>query len=178
MNQKLLYSYLMFLLTILIAAACGTAPPASPTATPSGNLNDPADNPALETAATAPAPLTAEPLPDTYPAPQLAAPAAPTHEPGYPPPPTFPPTVDPYPGGLVWIIRPVGVQCEDGTAPGYGDLQESVATLIAAGLEVASSEMTDIPVTAVCGSPTSAHYRVQINPDDLDTASAMGWERE
>ncbi len=56
--------------------------------------------------------------------------------PGYPPPPTSPPPTDPYPGGLVWIIRPVGVQCEDGTAEGYGDLSESVATLTAAGLQV------------------------------------------
>ena len=176
MKQRFWYAYLTAFLIILIVAACGTAPPAEPTATPGAETPEPALSPAEAPAVTAPAPPTAEPLPESYPPPPVL-PVQPTHPPGYPPPATFPPTVDPYPGGLVWIVRPVGVQCEDGTEAGYGDLSESVATLIAAGLQVASSEMTDIPVTAVCGSPTSAHYRVQINPDGLNTARAMGWER-
>jgi len=32
--------------------------------------------------------------------------------------------------------------------------------------------------TTACGSPTSAHYRVQISADELDTALSMGWDRE
>jgi hypothetical protein len=79
---------------------------------------------------------------------------------------------------MVWIIRPVGIQCEDGTALGYGDLGEAVATLTAAGLRVADSEVIELMVTTSCGSPTSAHYRVQINSDDLDSALSMGWTRE
>jgi hypothetical protein len=88
------------------------------------------------------------------------------------------PTVDPYPGGIIWIIRPVGTQCEDGTTLGYGDLRESVATLTAAGLRVVDSEMVELMVTTACGSPTSAHYRVQIDIEDLDSALSMGWDRE
>ncbi len=168
MKQQLSIAIITLLLIILAVSACGTAPPAQPTATPSGS-------PALETAPSAPVQPTAESLPDSYPPP---APIQPTREPNYPPPPTFPPTVDPYPGGLVWIIRPVGVQCEDGTTEGYGDLRESVATLTAAGLHVVESEMADLMVPAVCGSPTSAHYRIQISVDGLNTASSMGWKRE
>lgn len=170
MKQRLSITIIALLLIIFAVSACGTAPPAQPTATPSGS-------PGLETAPPAQIQPTAESLPDSYPPPP-PAPVQPTREPNYPPPPTFPPTVDPYPGGLVWIIRPVGVQCEDGTAEGYGDLRESVATLTAAGLQVENSEMIDLMVPAACGSPTSAHYRIQINVDGLNTANSMGWQRE
>jgi hypothetical protein len=72
----------------------------------------------------------------------------------------------------------VGTQCEDGTAPGYSDLGEAVATLTAAGLRVVNSEMSELLVATACGSPTSAHYRVQIEAEDLETALSMGWFRE
>lgn len=159
-------------------AACGTAPPANPTNTPDPSLDDALTNPQDSSTATPPAPPTAAPIQGSYPGSQPAAPQQPTKELGYPVPATFPPTVDPYPGGLVWIIRPVGTQCEEGTIQGYGDLSESVATLVAAGLNVENSQMTDIPVTAVCGSPTSAHYRIQISYEGLSTALSMGWKQE
>ncbi len=177
MKRWLFTQWFPFLLLIFMLAACGTAPPAGPTATP-GPAPDEALNPQNGPTATPLAPPAESPLPSSYPGSQPAPPQAPTNEPGYPPPPTFPPTVDPYPGGLVWIIRPVGTQCEEGTIEGYGDLSESVATLVAAGLQVESSEMTDIPVTANCGSPTSAHYRIQISYEGLDTALSMGWRQE
>lgn len=113
-----------------------------------------------------------------YPAPEIVEPASPTLDADYPAPPTPAPTVDPYPGGLVWIIRPVGIQCEEGTAPGYGDLRQATSTLTAAGVTVANAEMMDLMVTASCGSPTSAHFRVQIAPEDLQTALSMGWTQE
>lgn len=173
MKQRLFITCLTLSIILVIFAACGTAPPARPT--PSENSSQPQSSPALPTL---PLPPTVEPVPEAYPPPQLEIPEQATHEPGYPPPATFPPTVDPYPGGLVWIIRPVGVQCEEGTALGYGDLGESVATLTAAGLQVEASEMLERVVPAVCGSATSAHYRIQIKVDGLDTARSMGWERE
>jgi hypothetical protein len=117
-------------------------------------------------------------VPNAYPAPEVVAPATSTRDPDYPAPPTFAPTVEPYPGGLVWIIRPVGIQCEEGTTPGYGDLREATSTLTAAGVKVAQSEMTELIVTDVCGSPTSAHFRVQIAADNLQTALSMGWTQE
>jgi hypothetical protein len=79
---------------------------------------------------------------------------------------------------VIWIIRPVGIQCEEGTAPGYGDLRESVATLTAAGIRVVNSQMTELMVAASCGSPTSAHFLVQIDAEDLDKALSMGWAKE
>jgi hypothetical protein len=168
-------SFLMILGTFLITS-CGTAPPAEPTMTPGAKPNESDDAPSLKPAATAPALPTAEPLPEDYPPP--APTLQPTNPADYPGPATVMPTVDPYPGGMVWIIRPVGIQCEDGTTLGYGDLSEAVATLTAAGLRVTDSEMIEMMVTTSCGSPTSAHYRVQISSDDLDTALSMGWDRE
>lgn len=125
------------------------------------------------------APLTQTPLPDNYPSPeQVLPPPTPTLDPNYPAQPTLPPTPDPYPGGTVWVIRPVGIQCEEGTAPGYGDLREAQSTLTAAGVKVAEAEMTELMVTTSCGSPTSAHFRVQIAAEDLQTALSMGWMQE
>lgn len=175
--MKLHYSLGSFLLVLgtLLITSCGTAPPAGTIMTSTAEPSDSDAGPVLEPAATAPAMPTAEPLPEDYPPP---APLEPTYPPDYPAPPTPMPTVNPYPGGMIWIIRPVGIQCEDGTAPGYGDLRESVATLTAAGLRVVDSEIVELMVTTSCGSPTSAHYRIQINADDLDSALSMGWDRE
>jgi hypothetical protein len=120
---------------------------------------------------------TAETPPGAYPG-DVVAPEADATTAGYPAQPETQPEAEAYPGGLVWVIRPVGVQCEQGTAEGYGDLTEAVATLSASGVEVAASEMTNRIVTTVCGAPTSAHFRVQIAADSLDTAVNMGWEAE
>ena len=170
-----LSSFFIILATFLITS-CGTAPPAETNMTPAAEPGDSDAGPVLEPAATAPALPTAEPLPGDYPPP--APLVQPTYPPDYPGPPTPLPTVDPYPGNMVWIIRPVGIQCEDGTAVGYGDLRESIATLTAAGLRVVDSEIIELMVITSCGSPTSAHYRIQINADDLDSALSMGWDRE
>ena len=170
MKSRLLFSLSILILASLLIAACGTAPPAEPTATPINEPDDSSSEPVLEPEPTAPALPTAESLPADYPPPQPTTPSE------YPGPTT--PTSDPYPGGMVWILRPVGIQCEDGTDPGYGDLGEAVATLTAAGLRVVASEMTELLVTASCGSPTSAHNRIQIEADDLETALSMGWFRE
>ncbi len=172
MNLRLLFSFSILILASFLIAACGTAPPAEPTATPANEPADSSSDPALEPEPTAPALPTAESLPADYPPPQ------PTTPPDYPGPTTPTPTIDPYPGGVVWILRPVGIQCEDGTDPGYRDLAEAVATLTAAGMRVVDSEMTELLVAASCGSPTSAHYRVQIEAEDMETALSMGWFRE
>lgn len=176
-STKSLGSFLLFL-GVFLLTACGTAPPAGTIMTPTSDAGGSDALPALEPAATAAAQPTAEALPENYPPPQPALPVPATYPPDYPGPPTLMPTVDPYPGGVVWIIRPVGIQCEDGTAPGYGDLSEAVATLTAAGLSVLDSEVIEMLVTTSCGSPTSAHYHIQIDVVDLDSALSMGWEQE
>ena len=169
MNVRILSRQLVVILLILMLSACG---PAAPLATPTAGA--PATAPALQSAPTQ-TPVTAVP---GYPAPLPTAPTSPTRPADYPAPPTIPPPADPYPGGLVWIVRPVGVQCEEGTAPGYGDLREATATMTAAGVRVKESQMTEMMVTAVCGSPTSAHFRLQIDANDLQTAELLGWTSE
>ena len=60
--------------------------------------------------------------------------------------PTAPPIVNPYPeaaGNLIWVLKPVGEQCAE--TPTTPDLQTAVADMIAFGIPVAASEMTDLP---------------------------------
>lgn len=158
--------FLLIIVLLIMVSACSTTPEALPTLVPptsgSGGL------------ATA-VPESGYPAPESQP----IVPATATREPGYPEQPAaLPPTPDPYPGGLVWIIRPVGIQCEETTSPGYGNLREAVSTLTAAGIAVADSEMTELMVATSCGSPTSAHFRVQIAADDLSIAQSMDWVQE
>ncbi len=155
---------------LVLLSACGPASGQEPAVGPET---------APTVAAVEEAPLsTPTTVPAGYPAPELVAPPAPTLDPDYPAPPTLPPTVDPYPGGLVWVIKPVGIQCEEGTLPGYGDLRETTSTMTAAGINVAGAEMTERMVTTSCSSPTSAHFRIQIAAEDLQTALSMGWTQE
>jgi hypothetical protein len=154
-----------------LLAACNT--PAAPfsTATPAATAAATPEN-----ALSAP---TQTPVP--YPDPALATAAAATTAPeqaGYPLPASPAPTVDAYPGGLIWIIRPVGIQCEPGRPAGYNTLNEAVATLRAAGISAQGAETIERPVATACGSPTSEHYRVQIGADHLAAAEAMGWLAE
>jgi len=166
MSNNFIRALFLMILTLVLMSGCGQSETNIPEPIPT--LPSLEDVPATE-------PTT---VPSGYPAPEVMQPATPPPDPNYPAPPTYPPTVDPYPGGLVWILRPVGIQCEEGTSPGYGDLREAASTLTAAGLTVARSEMTELVVSDSCGSPTSAHYRVQIAADDLQNALSMGWTQE
>ncbi|MEZ4590005.1 MAG: hypothetical protein R3D55_02495 [Chloroflexota bacterium] len=97
---------------------------------------------------------------------------------GYTMPPTVPP-LNPYPeanGTLVWVIKPVGEQCAE--TPTTPDLQTAVADMIAFGIPVEASEMTELPVCTSCGCPTSAHFRLQIDSGYLGNAAVLGWEVE
>ncbi len=154
---------LLFLAVMTGLSACGA----------SGAGETPAALPPLEQAPTE-QPGTP---PVNYPAPESALPQATTPSAGYPAPPTLPPTVDPYPGGEVWVMRPMGIQCEEGTLPGYGDLRETKSTLTAAGIQVEEVEIIEMMVTTSCGSPTSAHYHARIAAGDLETALSLGWSK-
>jgi hypothetical protein len=117
--------------------------------------------------------------------------SAPEGAEGYPPPPVlsplpegyeFPPTIpplNPYPeanGTLIWVIKPVGEQCaETSTTP---DLQTAVADMIAFGIPVVASEITELTVCSACGCPTSAHFRLQIDSGYLGNAAVLGWTAE
>ena len=92
-----------------------------------------------------------------------------------PPPVAYPDARDAYPAaeGEVWVVRPVGVQCED---PEYTDIQDAITDLKAIGVEVLDSETFEMPTASVCGGPTSAHFRVLIAAEDAEAAAALGWE--
>lgn len=158
-----------FLIVVCIfLAACG-APAA---------VEEPVNQPAEPAPAVGEPSLaeTAVPIEGAYP----AQPAEPLPAEGYPPAPALP---DPYPaageGGLVWVIRPEGVQCEASDAPtGEKGLQGAVEALEAAGVDAQAWELTEMMVTAVCGSPTSTHYLVQIPATALDKAISLGWAEQ
>ncbi len=168
--------YIGVLLLTIIATACG---PAAETNAPSTVPATPETEGVLEVA-TQPATATeSAPPPD---APE-AYPAQPTAVPlpeGYPAAAEPIATVDPYPeavDGFIWMLLPVGVQCED-NASIYTDLQDAVAGLTAVNVLTGQSETTDLMVCSACGCPTSAHYRVQVSVEDVNAAQALGWNRE
>ncbi len=172
-NIKSWYISVLLLTFIIIAAACG----------PAGETNDPSAVPAtpetedLLEAATAPAESAPPPdAPEAYPAQPTAVPLTE----GYPAPSEPIATIDPYPeavDGFIWMLLPVGVQCED-DANTYTDLQDAVAGLTAVSVQTNQSEITELMVCSACGCPTSAHYRVQVSVADVNAAQALGWNRE
>ena len=91
---------------------------------------------------------------------------------------TSEPTPDPYPAGLVWINRPVGIQCQEGFLPGYGSLGEAVSTMRAAGVSIVAFEEVTLAVPDECGGPTAEHFRLQISAEDAAAAASMGWTLE
>jgi hypothetical protein len=89
-------------------------------------------------------------------------------------------TIDPYPeavDGFIWMLLPVGVQCEEDAAS-YNDLQDAVAGLTAVNVQTGQAEITEMTVCSACGCPTSAHYRVQVSIEDVNAAQSLGWTRE
>lgn len=172
MNIKFWHVSLLIMM-MTITAACG----------PATETGEPATVPAgvLEVA-TQPAPVAATeaaPQPD---APE-AYPSQPTAVPqtdGYPAPAAPVATIDPYPGavdGFIWMLLPVGVQCED-DASLYTDLQDAIAGLTAVSVQTGQSEITELMVCTACGCPTSAHFRLQIDAGYLGNAQVLGWFAE
>lgn len=174
MNIKFWHVGLLIMMMTL-AAACGPATESGEPATVPANegvlevVTQPAPAAATEAAPQPDAPEaypaqpTAVPQTDSYPAP--AAPVA---------------TINPYPGavdGFIWMLLPVGVQCEDDASP-YTDLQDALAGLTAVSVQTAQSEITELMVCSACGCPTSAHYRVQVSVEDVNAAQSLGWNRE
>lgn len=133
--------------------------PSEPTAT----MEVPTEEPPTEE------PATSEPT--AYPAlPTATPPGAEGGYPGVTPAPTY----NPYPGGLVKISHPMGLQCEE---PTFADLSAAIASLEEAGIVVVAGEEIGLQVCEACGCATSEHFRVQINVEDLDRALEMGWQR-
>ncbi|MCB8942659.1 MAG: hypothetical protein H6658_02670 [Ardenticatenaceae bacterium] len=81
----------------------------------------------------------------------------------------------PAEGETVWMVFPVGVQCEEGSGE-YADLDEAVAALDTAGVVVVDQGTVELIVAAACGQPTSEHFRVEVLADGLEQAQGLGWE--
>ncbi|MCL4267116.1 MAG: hypothetical protein KJ069_28310 [Anaerolineae bacterium] len=167
MVKRLTYPIILLL---LLLAACGPSnvqpePSATPSS-PDGDLPETDIMPRPTITATAgPA--------DSYPAPTPAN----TLPEGYAVPEALPPN-NPYPGLEASATQSVmmiaaGVQCEDAL---YPTEQDAVTALEAAGIPVYESATFELPVTAVCGSPTSTHYQVVIDANNQAEAEQMGWE--
>jgi hypothetical protein len=104
-----------------------------------------------------------------YPLPEAAAPGS-----EYPAPAALP-TRDPYPvvEGYVWVVHPVGEQCEDGRF--FDDVNAAITALEEADVEVTAGATINLNVCLACGCPTSEHYILQIAEDDLATAERLDW---
>ena len=94
MIDRVLHAALLVLLALVLLSGCGPSEPEGPPPLPTLPGLDEAPGRQVR------------PCRRSYPAAEVVAPAVPTRDPDYPAPPTFAPTVDPYPGGLVWVIRP------------------------------------------------------------------------
>ncbi len=155
--------WLIPIIVVIVLSGCGPVEDQEPTVETPETTPEPATPlvtmPALvPTLEAAYPPPTTTPEPEDYPAP------ADTDEP-----------VDPYPAGLAPLLLPAGDQCEEKR---YPDLNAALEPLESAGVEVMAATTVDLIVCAACGCPTSEHYRIQIDPADLDIALALGWRRE
>jgi hypothetical protein len=165
---------LTLLLFALLTTACSAA--LSTETRPPESTNEPTEVPRATptteiqaTQATQPGvpypglPPTAIPAPEGYPAASQQIPAD-----------------DAYPDATktVWVLHPLGVQCEGAAESKYKDEQAVAATLTAAGITVQEVTTTNLMVCQACGCPTSIHYRVQIPAIDLKKALSLGWVSE
>lgn len=174
--------YWFIILTVLaLLAACGPATPSTPEDRQDSPQQEEDSGAGLETPLPVPDEPTKTPPPvNSYPAQPLPEPPSVIDE-GYPQQPDVLPTPESYPGaypapeGFAWIIRPVGEQCAEPDANSYADLQEAVTALTAAGITVSQADMLNLMVCSACGCPTSAHFHVLIESDQLAAAESLGW---
>ncbi len=166
------FTILLIFLFILVTTACGSSiPTTTRPANESNNSNQARPTPTSEISA----PESTD-LPIPYPG-ALATAVTNSNSDDYPAPQEFP-TLDPYPAesSTVWVVYPVGIQCEDAAASKYQSEQDVKAGLTAAGITVYEVTTTELMVCSACGCPTSIHYQTEISASDLDKAISLGWE--
>ena len=162
-----------FLVLALLASCRPAAVDPEPTGSPAVDEEQDveqapgADEPALSTAT---------PLPAGYPASEATdLPSA-----DYPGPEATSMPQSAYPGGeLVWLLRPLGRQCEDEASYEYQTLEEAVEALEGMGVAVESAQTVSLMVCQACNTcPTSEHFRVQILAEEVQMARSLGWNVE
>lgn len=166
---------LILILLLLSVVACGPADePATVEATAvAPETDDGADDSGISPRPTITPRAEGDPDDDAYPA--LPEPT-PLPE-GYPLAGEPVPTLNPYPGieATAVIVHPIGEQCGDPATFRYADMQAATADLVAAGVNVLSATTVGLIVADVCGGPTSAHYQITIDANDLAKAEAIEW---
>lgn len=180
MKRKLWLVSLLLIIVIPVACGPATKTDTANTPEPGGALEVMPETTAGPPSADAPADPTAVPLPEPDAGEAYPPPTTPPMTGEYPAPEAPATAPDPYPeavDGYIWMLLPVGVQCEEDAAL-YTDLQDAVAGLTAVNVQTNRSEIVELNVCAACGCPTSAHYRVQVSVDDVNAAQSLGWTRE
>ena len=166
---------LMALLLLTFFPACS-----SDTAPEQPEENPDSGNPPLDSvdSATAPAATEIEPAPTATPAPYLAI--DPTAVPNsYPAEPASQLNLPPYPAtGTIWILRPLGQQCQPAAEFEYATVEDAILALNDAGITVYRAEQVLRPVCEACDCPSSEHYRLNIDESNLAQAQELGWELE
>jgi hypothetical protein len=167
--MRKIYLFFMSILLLTALVACG---PSSSEATttpertePEGEEGDVIPRPTITPVSGS---EEEEPMPETTTVPEE-----------YPPP--VAPAAQPeavYPGDeeTVWILLPMGVQCE-GDGP-YSTLEEAVLALDEAGVIAVDQATIELPVAQACGQPSSEHFRVQILAAGLPQAESLDWHLE
>ncbi len=160
---KLFKFWVGALLLLIVVVGCG---PALEVETPIPDV--PAEEPATENeGGISPRPTVTNAPPSTD-TPPLGYPAgsAPERQPET--------ARDPYPASAetVWVMIPMGIQCEDSQ---FATLADAVTSLRSAGIIVYQSSVENMMVCQSCSCPTSEHYRAEIAVDYLKTAVNLGW---
>lgn len=175
---------LILLLALSLLAACnptGTGGDTNATeVSPAAASPDAGTLPTVPPLSTAP-PVSTIPPPTIAPAGYPPPPATPSGSllpEGYPVPPTLPPKYPADAAGMVWVTRPLGLQCTEASTYEFPTLNDAVRSLEDAGIEVFGAEVVGLMVCESCECPTSDHYRVQIGVENLATATQMGWTAE
>lgn len=162
------------LFTLIIFTACSGTDSEEPTARPDSS------NPPLESVdiVTEPAPElpAATATPEAYEVLQPTAavgayPAGPDSD-GDSNLPAYPAT------GTIWVIRPLGQQCQPDAEFEYANVEEAIMALDEAGIQVYLGDVVFRPACESCDCPTSEHFRVRIDESNLEQARLLGWEVE
>ena len=162
------YISIVGLILLLLLSACGGTSEEDPTKQSKSPTEEAA--PALPSVESPSEPGYPAPIaPDGYPGPQEPS--------SYPAPPVSTPVPFAYPAGTTfWMVHPAGLQCEEPLT--YPELADAVAALEQNGVTIFETEAVNMMVCEACGCPTSEHYRINIDANNLDAAMMLGWIRE
>ena len=159
MKRTILASALFLL---IFFTACSGADSEQPTANPDRN-NPPLESIDIVTEPALPAPTD---MPEAYQAlqPTEAADAYPAESDTAVDLPAYPAT------GTIWVIRPLGQQCQQASEFEYENIEAAIVALDEVGVRVYIGDVVFRPACASCDCPTSEQFRVRIDESNLEQA--------